>query len=68
MVRGVDRTSLDDISGSEAGSYVRLIDFAYHSTLGLKGIKKKKRTCLDDVFSLSDSEILHPTPVLQSDL
>jgi len=29
-------------SGSEAGSYVRLIDFVYHSTLGLRGIKKKK--------------------------
>jgi len=29
-------------SGSEAGSYVRLIDFAYHSTLGLSVIKKKK--------------------------
>jgi hypothetical protein len=30
--------------GSEAGSYPRLIDFAYLSTLGLKVIKKKKRT------------------------
>jgi len=29
-------------SGSEAGSYVRLIDFVYHSTLGLRVIKKKK--------------------------
>ena len=28
-------------SGSEAGSYVRLIDFVYHSTLGLRVIKKK---------------------------
>ena len=27
-------------SGSEAGSYLRLIDFAYHSTLGLRVIKK----------------------------
>jgi len=31
-------------SGSEAGSYLRLIDFVYHSTLGLKVIKKKKRS------------------------
>ena len=31
-------------SGSEAGSYLRLIDFVYHSTLGLRVIKKKK-TC-----------------------
>ena len=27
-------------SGSEAGSYLRLIDFVYHSTLGLRVIKK----------------------------
>jgi len=30
-------------SGSEAGSYLRLIDFWYHSTLGLRVIKKKKK-------------------------
>ena len=30
--------------GSEAGSYLRLIDFVYHSTLGLRVIKKKKKT------------------------
>ena len=29
-------------SGSEAGSYLRLIDFVYHSTLGLRVTKKKK--------------------------
>ena len=29
-------------SGSETGSYSRLIDFVYHSTLGLRVIKKKK--------------------------
>jgi len=29
-------------SGSEAGSYVRLIDCVYHSTLGLRVMKKKK--------------------------
>jgi len=29
-------------SGSESGSYVRLIDIVYHSTLGLRVIKKKK--------------------------
>jgi len=32
-------------SGSEAGSYLRLIDFVYLSTLGLRGIKKKKKKC-----------------------
>ena len=31
-------------SGSEAGSYLRLIDFVHHSTLGLRVIKKKKRS------------------------
>ena len=30
-------------SGSEAGSYLRLIDFVYHSTLGLRVIKKMKK-------------------------
>jgi len=29
-------------SGSEAGSYLRLRDCVYHSTLGLRVIKKKK--------------------------
>ena len=29
--------------GSEAGSYLRLIDFVYHLTLGLRVIKKKKK-------------------------
>jgi len=28
-------------SGSEAGSYLRPIDFVYHSTLGVRVIKKK---------------------------
>jgi len=30
-------------SGSEAGSYLKLIDFVYNSTLGLTVIKKKKK-------------------------
>jgi len=29
-------------SGSEAGSYLRLKDFVYHSTLGLRVIKRRK--------------------------
>ena len=33
-------------SGSEAGSYSRLIDFVFHSTKGLRVIKKKKSTKL----------------------
>ena len=32
-------------SASEAGSYLRLIDFVYHSTLGLRVIKKAHRPC-----------------------
>ena len=32
-------------SGSKAGSNSRLIDFVYHSTLGLRVIKKKKKKC-----------------------
>ena len=30
-------------SGSEAGSYLRLVDFVYHSTLGFRVKKKKKK-------------------------
>ena len=30
-------------SGSEAGSYLWLIDLVYHSTLGLRVIKKKQK-------------------------
>jgi len=30
-------------SGSEAGSYLRLIVFVHHSTLGLRVIKKKQK-------------------------
>ena len=30
-------------SGSEAGSYLRLMDFVYHSTLGVRVIRKKRR-------------------------
>ena len=32
-------------SGSEAGSYLRLIDCVYHSTLGLIVIKKDEDDC-----------------------
>ena len=36
--------STEMCSGSEEGSYLRLIDFVYHSTLGLRVIKKKKKS------------------------
>jgi len=35
-------------SGSEAGSYLRLIDFVYYSTLGLRVMKKKKNELRDE--------------------
>ena len=31
------------LKGSEAGSYLRLIDCVHHSTLGLRAIQKKKK-------------------------
>ena len=39
------RVSAD--SGSEAGSYPRLKDFAYHSTLGLRVIKRESESAPD---------------------
>ena len=41
------RPQVDLRSGSEAGSYLRLLDLVYHSTLGLRVIKmmKRKSTC-----------------------
>ena len=48
-------------SGSEAGSYSRLIDCAYHSTVGLRAIKKKKKvqgvTRCEDVRALICPEV-----------
>jgi len=42
-------------SGSEAGSYLRLIDFVYHSTLSSRVIKKKKREGAPPTTSTPDS-------------
>jgi len=50
-------------SGSEAGSYVRLIDFVYHSTLGVTVIKKEGVHLVLDVFgkgSLVHDKVLGP--------
>ena len=50
-------------SGSEAGSYLKLVDFVHHSTLGLRVIKKKKRSCIGGVsgceIQVSSSGIMH---------
>ena len=40
MVNYVPVGGWNPCSGSEAGSYSRFIDFVYHSTLGLRVIKK----------------------------
>ena len=37
-----DKYVTEIYSGSEAGSYLRLIDFVYHSTLGLRVANKKR--------------------------
>ena len=49
-------------SGSEAGSYLRLIDFVHHSTLGLRVIKKKKRNLEAEVEGREVRALL-PNPV-----
>jgi len=41
-------------SGSEEGSHLRLLDFVYHSTLGLRVITKKKDTCPREDASVRD--------------
>ena len=37
------------LTGFQAGSYARLIDFMYHSTLGLSTIKRRKREILKQI-------------------
>jgi len=44
-------------SGSDAGSFLRLIDFVYHSTLGVRVIKKKKEE--DDHEGVEDRAPVH---------
>ena len=41
-------------SGSEAGSFLRLMDFVYHSTLRLREIKKKRRSI---VWNMSGEQL-----------
>ena len=40
---GLGGIQLEKDHGFEAGSYLRLTDFVYHSPLGLRVIKKKKK-------------------------
>jgi len=56
-------------SGSEAGSYLRLTDFVYHSTLGLRVIKKKKVEGLEvgkSTVSMSTTTSEVPVPLTLS--
>ena len=54
-------------SGSEAGSYLRLIDFVYHSTLDLRVIKKKDTCCAGGKKELKKM-IDHPRQVPDGNL
>ena len=46
-------------SGSEAGSYSRLVDFVYHSTPGLRVIKQNKKGSCCRISEESAGEVLH---------
>ena len=50
-------------SGSEAGSYLRLIDFVYHSTLGLRVITKQKVFCTGPLRYRGTSLIRNRAPL-----
>jgi len=52
-------------SGSEAGSYLRLVGLVYDSTLGLRVIKKKKKKYLDqgEVDLLLNHSRMAPEPL-----
>ena len=45
-------------SGSEEDSYLRLIDFVYHSTLGLRVIKKRGFGCGVDLHVVPPQSLL----------
>ena len=54
-------------SGSEEGSYLRLIDFVYHSTLGVRVMKKKKyvaRGAVGGRGSEGDVDVVECEPVV----
>ena len=58
-------------SGSEEGSYSRLIDFVYHSTLGLRVINKKKLrvvgfdSTVGEIDGAEAARVLHPEEVVE---
>jgi len=55
------RSTNPTVNGSEAGSYLRLIDFVYHSTLGLGVIKKKKNSASRGMQPQVASLVVHVT-------
>ena len=56
-----DAVSLYERFGSEVGSHLWLIDFVYHSTLGLRVIKKKRR--FGGTLDASAAMLIDPTGV-----
>jgi len=50
--------SLEMCSGSEAGSHLRLIDFVYHSTLGVRVIKKRRGMSLGEAEEAGDETLV----------
>ena len=55
--RGENNYFTEMCADSEEGSHLRLIDFVYHSTLGLRVTKKKK-----EVSALDRALSSHPAP------
>ena len=53
-------------SGSEAGSYLRLIDFVYHSSLGLRVIKREKRDLDERPLGDEAAPVVEPVPPCQA--
>ena len=51
-------------SGSEAGSCLRLIDFVFHSTLGLRVIKKKFRWLVVGMSSRNERLWINQPPAV----
>ena len=62
----VDQARYEMCSGSEAGSYLRLVDFVYHSTLGLRVIKKEKKGPDRSIAAVAATGYVNPTGVSRS--
>jgi len=49
-------------NSSEAGSYLRLTDSVYHSTVGLRAVKKKKKMKKEKADTTMPTETWNPHP------